>query len=71
VLDLPDEARICDCNGVSKGMLVAAVREGHGSLEALCVATRACTGCGSCRPRLRELLRGCGTAGLGKERDAA
>jgi nitrite reductase (NADH) large subunit len=70
-IDLPDDARICDCNGVSKGMLVAAVREGNRSLEALCAATRAGTGCGSCRPRLRELLRGLDAADGGKERDAA
>ncbi|GAC1345648.1 MAG: hypothetical protein NVSMB23_22050 [Myxococcales bacterium] len=69
--DLPDEARICDCNGVSKGMLAAAVREGHQSLEALCSATRAGTGCGSCRPRLRELLRGWRSTDLGKDRSAA
>jgi nitrite reductase (NADH) large subunit len=72
VLDLPDEARICDCNGVSKGAIAAAARRaGCQSLEAVCAATRAGTGCGTCRPRVEELLRGLAQAGGGARRDAA
>lgn len=55
--ELPDEARICDCNGVSKGAIERAARAGCDSVEAICAATRAGGGCGTCRPRVQELLR--------------
>jgi nitrite reductase (NADH) large subunit len=54
--ELPDEAQVCNCNGVSKGRLAAAVKAGSRSLKALCDATRAGTGCGSCKPQLEEIL---------------
>jgi nitrite reductase (NADH) large subunit len=54
--DLPDGAQICNCNGVSKGQLAAAVKSGCRSLAALCGATRAGTGCGSCKPQVQEVL---------------
>jgi nitrite reductase (NADH) large subunit len=54
--DLPDDAQICNCNGVSKAAIVAAVRKGCRSLKALCDATRAGTGCGSCKGQAQELL---------------
>lgn len=56
VADLPDTAQICNCNGVSKGKLLAAVRAGKRSLKGLCEATRAGTGCGSCKLQVEELL---------------
>jgi nitrite reductase (NADH) large subunit len=67
VLDLPDDAQICNCNGVSKGRIVEAVRCGARTLPALCDATRAGTGCGSCKPDVRALLEG--TAGEGAAED--
>jgi nitrite reductase (NADH) large subunit len=54
--DLPDAAQICNCNGVSKARIVAAVRDGCRSLKAVCDATRAGGGCGSCKPQVREIL---------------
>lgn len=56
VADLPDSAQICNCNGVSKGKIIEAVRAGKRSLKMLCNATRAGTGCGSCKPQVQELL---------------
>lgn len=56
VVDLPDVAQICNCNGVSKGAIIAAVKKGCRSLKSLCEATRAGTGCGACKPQARELL---------------
>lgn len=56
VTDLPDTAQICNCNGVSKGKIVAAVRAGKRSLKMLCEATRAGTGCGSCKQQVQDLL---------------
>jgi len=45
---MPDAATVCQCNGVSKGALVAAWRAGAGSAAEVVAATRATTGCGSC-----------------------
>lgn len=56
VESLPDSAQICNCNGVSKGDLVAAVKKGCRSLKALCDATRAGTGCGSCKEQVERVL---------------
>jgi nitrite reductase (NADH) large subunit len=55
-IDLPDDAQICNCNGVSKADIIAAVKRGCRGLKSLCDATRAGTGCGSCKPQARELL---------------
>jgi nitrite reductase (NADH) large subunit len=57
VIDLPHEAQICNCNGVSKGAIVNAVKGGCASLKKLCDSTRAGTGCGACKPQVEELLR--------------
>src|SRR5690606_33710993 len=53
VESLPDDAQVCNCNGVSKGDLVSAVRDrGCRSMKSLCEATRAGLGCGSCRAQV-------------------
>jgi nitrite reductase (NADH) large subunit len=54
--DLPDSAQVCNCNGVSKGQLVQAISNGCRSYKALCDATRAGTGCGSCKPQIQAVL---------------
>ena len=56
IVDLPDDAQVCNCNGVSKGRIVQAVQQGCRTLKALCDATRAGTGCGSCKPQVQECL---------------
>ena len=56
VEDLPDDAQICNCNGVTKAKIVAAVDNGNRSLEAVCDATRAGTGCGSCKMQVQAVL---------------
>jgi len=53
---VPDSAQVCNCNGVSKGRLVEAVQSGCRSLKSLCDATRAGTGCGSCKPQVQAIL---------------
>ncbi len=53
---VPDSAQICNCNGVSKGRLVQAIQGGCRSLKSLCEATRAGTGCGSCKPQVQAIL---------------
>ncbi|MFC4004310.1 FAD-dependent oxidoreductase [Prauserella oleivorans] len=47
--DLPASAVVCRCNSVSKGRLVDAWRSGASTVDDLATATRASTGCGSCR----------------------
>jgi nitrite reductase (NADH) large subunit len=42
--DLPDSHHICDCNGVSKGTICAAIRAGKCTVPAVGKATRAGTG---------------------------
>ncbi|MEE3918569.1 (2Fe-2S)-binding protein [Micromonospora sp. BRA006-A] len=46
---MPDAATVCRCNDVSKGALVACWRAGARTAAELSAATRAATGCGSCR----------------------
>ena len=54
--DLPDDAQVCNCNGVSKSKIVSAVDAGCRSLKAVCDATKAGTGCGSCIPQVQAVL---------------
>ena len=56
---LPDDAQICNCNGVTKGRLTQAIAGGCRSLRSLCDATRAGTGCGSCKPQVQQVLEAC------------
>ena len=56
---LPDEAQICNCNGVTKGRLTQAIAGGCRSLRSLCDATRAGTGCGSCKLQVQQVLEAC------------
>jgi nitrite reductase (NADH) large subunit len=56
IASLPDDAQICNCNGVSKARIVAAAQNGCRSLKSLCETTRAGTGCGSCKGQVQELL---------------
>jgi nitrite reductase (NADH) large subunit len=55
--ELPDHVQVCNCNGVCKGEIVAAIRErGLGSTQEVVAVTRAGSGCGSCKPVVSELL---------------
>lgn len=53
---LGPDATVCRCNGVSAGQITAAIADGNTSLAAVSRATRAGTGCGSCKDRICELL---------------
>jgi assimilatory nitrate reductase electron transfer subunit len=46
---LPAQAVICRCNTVTKRQLITAWQAGARDLDALATATRATTGCGTCR----------------------
>ncbi|HMC64296.1 MAG TPA: FAD-dependent oxidoreductase, partial [Gemmataceae bacterium] len=64
---LPDDTQICNCNTVPKGQIVAAIRDGKCSIEALGECTRAGTGCGTCQPLLGQLIDRFGGATNGKQ----
>jgi nitrite reductase [NAD(P)H] large subunit len=48
--------QICNCNGVSKGALVACVQAGKRNPKAVMDATRAGMGCGSCKALVAEIV---------------
>ncbi|MEJ2862743.1 nitrite reductase large subunit NirB [Actinomycetospora flava] len=54
--DLPDDTQICNCNGVSKGDLVACVEHGAESVSACMAQTRAGKGCGSCKGLVKDVV---------------
>lgn len=54
--DLPDLHQICDCNGVCKGTIVEAIKKGKCTVPAVGKATRAGTGCGSCKTLVKGLI---------------
>ncbi|WP_311215354.1 MULTISPECIES: nitrite reductase large subunit NirB [unclassified Arthrobacter] len=56
VAELADSAQVCNCNGVSKGALVSAVRGGCASVSAAMDATRAGKGCGSCKLMVTQVV---------------
>jgi len=56
----PAEATVCNCTGVTRGSLSAAMGGGCASVAALTARTGAGGVCGSCRPLLESLL---GTSG--------
>lgn len=58
VKDWPEHVLVCPCKGVTKGALVASIRDGHASLASLGHATGAGTtpGCQNCQALMRELI---------------
>jgi nitrite reductase (NADH) large subunit len=51
------ERLVCNCHKVTDKALCAAIEAGADSVAALCEATKAGTGCGSCKPELAELVQ--------------
>jgi len=56
MLEMPDTAQICNCNGVSKGQIRKCVAGGKRSLKMVMEATRAGMGCGSCKKLVSEVV---------------
>lgn len=52
----PAGVAVCNCTGITRGQLGAAISDGHGTVAQLAERTGASTVCGSCRPLLAELL---------------
>jgi bacterioferritin-associated ferredoxin len=46
----------CICRAVTSDEVGAAIDNGAATLAAVAKATRACTGCGMCRDRIRAML---------------
>jgi nitrite reductase (NADH) large subunit len=56
VAELADDAQVCNCNGVSKGALVACVESGTKSVAGVMDKTRAGKGCGSCKTMVCQIV---------------
>ncbi len=56
-LQLPDDAQVCDCNGISKGRIVATIQDlGLKKVSEVVRETRAGNSCGSCKPLVGQIL---------------
>jgi assimilatory nitrate reductase electron transfer subunit len=53
---MPDRATVCQCNGVTKGAICTAWQAGARDVAGIAEATRATTGCGTCRDTVGGLL---------------
>lgn len=59
VMSLPDDALICSCEAVTKGMICHDVSEnGCNTVDALKKSCKAGTGCGGCVPMVKDLIAG-------------
>ncbi|HKS46417.1 MAG TPA: nitrite reductase large subunit NirB [Amycolatopsis sp.] len=54
--EMDDSVQVCNCNGVSKGDLVACVRGGTKSVSGVMTATRAGKGCGACKSLVADIV---------------
>jgi nitrite reductase (NADH) large subunit len=52
----PDDAAICDCNGVNAGKIRRSIKNGADTVSKVMLSTRAGTGCGNCKSKLKALL---------------
>ncbi len=55
-LEMPLDAQVCNCNGVSKGALIACVNGGKRTAKKVMEATRAGMGCGACKSLVSEIV---------------
>jgi nitrite reductase (NADH) large subunit len=60
MLEVPDSTTICQCNGVTKGAITAAVhKEGLTTVDEIKLHTKASSSCGGCRGVVCDLLDAC------------
>jgi nitrite reductase (NADH) large subunit len=56
VMDLPDDAQVCSCENVTKGQICVVIESGEAKdLAAVVSCTKAGTGCGGCKPMVKDL----------------
>jgi ferredoxin-nitrate reductase len=56
---------ICSCGSVGEGNIINKIKEGCTEIKALCTASGAGLGCGSCRPEVQAILNSCPPAPKG------
>ena len=56
VTTLADDATVCNCNAVDAGAIRCAIKDGAADLPKVMAATRAGTGCGTCKGLVKEFL---------------
>jgi nitrite reductase (NADH) large subunit len=54
--NMPDDAQVCNCNGVSKSTLVAAVEGGCRTVSGVMDRTKAGKGCGTCKSVVARIV---------------
>jgi nitrite reductase (NADH) large subunit len=54
--EMPADAQVCNCNGVTKSAIGACVAAGKRSTKAVMDSTRAGMGCGSCKSMVKEVV---------------
>ncbi len=54
--EMSANTQVCNCNGVSKGALIACVNSGKRSAKAVMDSTRAGMGCGSCKSMVVDIV---------------
>ncbi len=54
--EMPADAQVCNCNGVSKGAIGACVAAGNRTAKLVMAGTRAGMGCGSCKGMVTDLV---------------
>lgn len=53
---IPDDAQVCDCNGISAATIRRSIKAGNDTLYKVMLNTKAGTGCGTCKNKLKALL---------------
>jgi assimilatory nitrate reductase electron transfer subunit len=53
---MPDSAKVCQCNNVTKGRIRACWESGARDVAAVAAATHATTGCGTCRDAVEGIV---------------
>ena len=54
--EMPADTQICNCNGITKAGIAAAVEGGKTSPKAVMDSTRAGMGCGACKGQIKDLV---------------
>jgi nitrite reductase [NAD(P)H] large subunit len=54
--EMPINMQVCNCNGVSKGAILACIGNGKRSAKAVMESTRAGMGCGSCKSMVMDIV---------------
>jgi nitrite reductase (NADH) large subunit len=56
LLEMPDAVKVCNCIGVTKRDIRKCVEGGCRTLESVQAATRAGSGCGTCKPLVKDIV---------------